>query len=302
MTDARPTWLAWHKDAGHWAAGVAIQNPGQVSPWIARWVPRVLEPLVRACHRPTLTGVENLPSNGAFLLVANHSAGLGIAEIHTFLVLYLRQIGAARPMAGFALPLGFRVFPLSKLMPALGAIPSTYEAARQTLAAGVPILVFPGGDYETLRPIWQANRVDFGGRKGFLRIARDAGVPIVPLGIRGSHMTAPVLVRSRWLATALVLPRLIGQKRWGLSLLGVLVAAAIAAWVPASWPVRALLIWLWFSSALVFLPWIPWTIRMRIGPAIPAAELFPGGESGGDDELRRALSRVQSAVQTLVDR
>ncbi len=288
---------------GRWAEGVEVASPGQVTPAMAAWVARYLEPVVRLCHRPTLEGVENLPASGAFLLVSNHSAGLGIAEILSFLALYLRQVGPKRRLAGFALPIDFRVYPMSALMKALGTIPSTYAAAERTLAAGVPILVFPGGDHETLRPVWQAHRVDFGGRVGFLRIARAAGVAIVPLGIRGSHFTAPVLVRSKLLATALIVPRLLGVKRWGISLLGVIVAALIAALVPVAWPIRAALVWLWLGSPLVFLAWVPWTIRMRIGTPIPAATLFPGGDESADEaELARALARVEAAVQALVDR
>ncbi|MDB4928006.1 MAG: phospholipid/glycerol acyltransferase [Myxococcaceae bacterium] len=266
-----------------------------------RLVRRYLAPVVDACHRPTLEGVEHLPPAGPFLLVANHSAGLGVAEIMAILVLYLRHVGEARPLAAFTHPIGYRVFPLSLALRHLGAVPSTYAAAAAALSAGVPLLVFPGGDHETLRPIWQHDRVDFGGRVGFLRIAREAGVPVVPLGIRGGHLTAPILFRSRALATLLVAPRLIGQKRWGVSLLGLLVGAAILAAGPASWWLRGALVGLFLGSPLSFLPWIPWTLRLRIGPPLAPAELFPARE-GTDDELRRALVRVQAAVQSLVDR
>jgi hypothetical protein len=81
--------------------------------------------------------------------VANHSAGLGLSEIGAFYALYLRTVGP-RPLAGFALPLGFRVPLFSRLLRAGGAIPSSYEAAEATLQAGVPILVFPGGGYDDL--------------------------------------------------------------------------------------------------------------------------------------------------------
>jgi len=285
-----------------WAEGVRIDNPGRPAPGFVRLVRRFLDPIAQLCHRPTLVGVESLPE-GPFLLVANHSAGLGLAEINTFIVMYLRHVGADRPLAGFAHPAAFRVFPLSAALRAMGAVPSTYAAAEKTLSVGVPLLVFPGGDHETLRPIWQANRVDFGGRLGFLRIARTAGVPIVPLGIRGGHFTAPVLFRSRALATLLVAPRLLGVKRWGISLLGVIVAALVLTLVPASWPGRAAIVWLWLGSPLTFFPWVPWTLRMRIGTPIPASELFTlAGSDGGDEQLSRALARVQAAVQALVDR
>jgi 1-acyl-sn-glycerol-3-phosphate acyltransferase len=283
------------------ADGVVIDDPGRITPGAARFVRRVVAPLVRLCFRPTLEGSDNLPP-GAYLLVANHSAGMGLAELASFLVLYRRHVGPERPLAGFALPLGFRVFPLSWLLRLLGAIPATYAAAERTLAAGVPILVFPGGDHETMRPVWDANRVDFGGRVGFLRIAARAGVPVVPLGITGSHYTAPILLRSRALATVLAVPRLIGLKRWAISVLGVAGAIAILALVPLAWPARVALAVLWLGSPLVFLPWIPWTVRMRIGAPIPAADLFAdrsGNEGAGD--LQAALARVEAAVQAQVD-
>ena len=276
---------------------VTVAEPGRISPRLVALIDRYLLPVVRLLWRPTLTGTETLPADGPFLLVANHSAGMGVAEIHSFLALYLHQVGAARPLAGFALPLGFQVWPLSAAHRELGTIPSTYAAAEATLARGVPILIFPGGDHESLAPIWRANRVDFGGRLGFLRIARAAGVPIVPLGIRGGHMTAPILLRGKWLANVLVTPRLIGVKRWGVSVLGVLGALALGVWLPVTWPVRAGLIWLWLGSPLTFLPWLPWTLRLQIGAPLAAADLFGDGSEAA---LRHALLRVQGAVQAVV--
>lgn len=292
--------MAWKlpTGAGAFATADAPEAPGRFSPSLVAAARRFLLPLVRLLHRPTVSGFEHLPA-GPFLLVANHSAGLGLSEIGSFYALYWARFGVSRPLAGFALPLGFRVPPMAKLLRAGGAIPSTYAAAEAALRDGVPILVFPGGDHETTRPLWQAHRVDFGGRQGFLRIARAAGVPIVPMGIRGSHFTAPVLFRARWLATALVAPRLIGQKRWGLSLLGVLVGASIFAFVPAIVAVRVALIWLFLGSPLTFLPWLPWTIRFRIGPPLEPAVLFAGGDR--PEAMREALATVEQAVQAGVD-
>lgn len=288
------------RNAGDFGEGLEISNPGRIAPGIEEKVRRWLLPLLRLCHRPVLSGTGNLPEGKPFLLVANHSAGTGIAEILCFLALYLRDVGAHRPMAGFALPLGFHVPGLRGLLRGIGAVPSTYDAARKTLAAGVPLLIFPGGDHETLRPFWQANKVDFGGRTGFLRVAREAKVPVVPMGIRGSHMTCPILFRSEWLANLLVLPRLVGLKRWGISLSALIGTVLILALLPLSLPWRLLLVYLWLSSALTLLPFIPWNIRQCIGVPIAPEELFPAGMDE-EAQLRHALLKVQGAVQALVD-
>ena len=268
-------------------------NPGVPSEAMVRALRRVGRPMVRLFHRPTMTGLEHLPAKGPYMLVANHSAGIGFAEIYCFAALWAERFGRERPIAGFSHPIGFKVQPVKWLHSHLGTIPSTYEAAYAALAAGVPLLVFPGGDHETLRPIWQATRVDFGGRKGFARIAQTAQVPVVPMGITGSHYTAPMLLRARALAWILVLPRLLGIKRWGVSLLGLIGAALIACSGWALWA-KIVGIWAWLALPFMLMPWIPWTIRFRIGPALaPPAP---------DEDLDVARDRIQAAVQALVKR
>ncbi|MBM4355686.1 MAG: hypothetical protein FJ109_18170 [Deltaproteobacteria bacterium] len=293
----------------HWNDEVHVPNPGQPTPGFVRGFLRFVAPLVRLCHRPTLSGMEHLPPSGPYLLVANHSAGVGMAEISSFATLYLERVGPARPLAAFVHPIDFRMPGLRTLVRSMGAIPSTYAAACETLAAGIPVIVFPGGDHESLKPFWQGNRVDFGGRVGFLRLARDARVPVVPMGIRDGFLTNPILLRSKLLATLLVTPRLLGIKRWGLSLFGTVVAALLALFLPLPWPATAAVVWLWLGSPPVFLACIPWTVRLRIGPAIPPDELFgphneptaPHGPPPSDSQLASALARVQDAVQRLVD-
>jgi 1-acyl-sn-glycerol-3-phosphate acyltransferase len=282
-----------------WAATAKLGDPGRPTPGFVRFAKRWLRPIVKAAYRPTLDGLERLPTDRPFMLVSNHSAGMSIAEILSFIVLYLDKVGPDRPLAGFAHPFGFHVYPASALLRGVGAIPSTYDAARDTLAKGVPLLVFPGGDYETLRPVWQANRVDFGGRKGFLRLARELRVPIVPMGIQGSHYTAPVLWRGRALSKVFLFPWLFGLKRYGLTLLGVGMATAIFLAVPLAWPLRAGLMWAALASPLAFWPIVPWTIHMRVGTPILPETLFDGGPAD-DAQLERALRHVQGAVQDLV--
>jgi len=284
------------RDSGTIPRAMHHAAPGRVSPAIVDFVDRYLRPAVNAAFRPTLTGLENLPPSGPFLLVANHSAGLGLAELASIACLYLEKVGPDRPLAGFAHSIVFRFWPVDEVFREMGAVPSTYEAAAEALRAGVPLLVFPGGDHETMRPIWEAARVDLGGRRGFLKIAKKFGVPIVPMGIRGSHFTAPILWRSRALPYLLVLPRAFGLKRWPLTALGLAGAAAIAA-APWSRLTRAGLTWAWLVSPAVMFPCVPWTIAMHIGEALAPDALFPDD----DPTLERALATVQATLQRIVD-
>jgi 1-acyl-sn-glycerol-3-phosphate acyltransferase len=285
--------------AGKFARNVVVDKPGEITERAASFARRFVSPVVRACFRPSISGLENLPADRPYLLVTNHSAGVGLAEILGFASLWLNEFGSTRKMAGFALPLGFVVWPFSAVHREIGSIPSSYDAARDALAKGSPLLVFPGGDHESLKPIWQVHRVDFYQRVGFLRIAHEAGVPIVPMGITNGGYTAPILYRSRVLPWVLVVPRLMGIKRWGVSLLAVVVAAAIWLWLPVSWPVRAAIIWLWLGSPLTFLPIFPATLRYRVGEPLEPCELF--GDNNAPRELREALRIVQDAVQALVN-
>jgi len=217
-----------------------------------------LAPLVRLAFAPRLEGVENVPAEGPYLLVSNHS-GLGDAEIAAFVVAWLDRFGTERPHAGMVHPLSFRAWPQGPWLEKLCAIPSTYAAAEAALRAGVPVLVFPGGDHEATRPIWQARHVNFGGHLGFLKIARAARVPIVPMAMRGSHHVAPVLWRSeKVLPLLFVFPRLLGIKRVPLTLAAVAgtallfaLGAVVNVWVTGA------LAWLWCALPQSRLPWPP---------------------------------------------
>ena len=54
-----------------------------------------------------------------------------------------------------------------------GTVAASRENARTALDGGAALLVYPGGDYEVHRPSWESAKVDFGGRKGFIRLALD---------------------------------------------------------------------------------------------------------------------------------
>lgn len=292
MTAADATRSRWENIAG-------LGSPGRVDAATRAFWLRWVRPVVRAAFRPEFDGADHLPREGPYLLVANHS-GMGNAEVLALIVFFLERLESLGPVAAMVHPLTLKGWPQGRWIRSLGAIPSTYEAALAALAGGVPVLVMPGGDHEAQRPVWLANKVQFAGRKGFLKIARAANVPIVPMGISGSHYTAPILWRSdRVLPWLLVIPRLAGVKRYALTLLGAIGVFVIVAARPAGslW-LTAFCSWLWLILPFATLPWIPWKIRARFGAAIPPGELF----DGPDSPLDAAYQRVESAVQALVTR
>lgn len=56
--------------------------------------------------------------------------------------------------------------------------------------SGAAVPVYPGGDWEAHRPSWHGHRIEFAGRKGFVRLALAADVPIVPVVSIGGQETA----------------------------------------------------------------------------------------------------------------
>ena len=84
----------------------------------------------------------------------------------------------------------------------------------------------PGGDYEVFRPSWERHKVDFGGRKGYVKLAREAGVPIVPVASVGGQEAALFLDRGQWLAKLLMVDKLAAPEEradlagppWGLAI------------------------------------------------------------------------------------
>ena len=99
-----------------------------------------------------------------------------------------------------------------------GTVAASSENARQALDSGAALLVYPGGDFEVHRPSWERNKVDFGGRKGFIRLALDRNVPIVPVVSIGGQETALFLSRGERLARLLMVDRVFRLKVLPISL------------------------------------------------------------------------------------
>lgn len=157
--------------------------------------------------RADVRGLDRIPPHGPVLLVGNHSGGNLPPDTFVFTLAFCSYFGVERPFYQLAHNLVVSVPGLGWLRK-FGTVAANPDNARLALDSGAALLVYPGGDYEVFRPSWERHRVDFGGRKGYVKLARDAGVPIVPVASVGGQEAALFLDRGQWLARLLMVDKL----------------------------------------------------------------------------------------------
>jgi 1-acyl-sn-glycerol-3-phosphate acyltransferase len=161
--------------------------------------------------RGEVRNLGNIPEEGPVLMVGNHSGGNLTPDTFILTLAFSTYFGMERPFHQLAHNL-VMASPYARLLRSGGTVAASHENARAALESDAALLVYPGGDWEVHRPSWEGSRVDFAGRKGFIRLALDAGVPIVPVVAIGGQETALFLSRGAWLAQLLGLDRLLRLK------------------------------------------------------------------------------------------
>ena len=133
--------------------------------------------------QPYVAGLENLPADGRFLLVGNHTQFIG-GELLLIPHFVRRAIGArVRPLADrrFGTKAGFG----HDVMTAYGGVVGDPATARELMRHNETILVFPGGGREIAKFKGEEYQLNWAGRSGFARIAAENDYPIVPVGLVG---------------------------------------------------------------------------------------------------------------------
>lgn len=159
------------------------------------------------------------------LFVANHGFG-GIFDLNVLAIwAAFDALALDRPVTLLTHQVAWSLG-IGSLIEPFGARPAGPATARAAFADGNHVLVLPGGDLDAFKPFNERNRIVFGGRRGFARLAIEAGVPIVPIVTAGAGETAFVLSDGSRLTRALKLDKLLRMKAlpvsvtlpWGVSL------------------------------------------------------------------------------------
>jgi 1-acyl-sn-glycerol-3-phosphate acyltransferase len=227
-------------------------------------------------YRAEVRNLRNVPERGRVLLVGNHTGGNLSPETIIFTLAFSTYFGVERRYHQLAHNLVL-ASPLGLFLRRFGTVAASHANARKALEAEAAVLVFPGGDWEVHRPSWQSAKIDFGGRKGFVRLALEQDAPIVPVVTIGGQETALWLDRGAWLARFLRLDRTMRLK-----VLPILVAPP------------------WGLEIGDFLPRIPLPAKItsEVLPAIDVRERF-GPDPDVDEVYEHVISRMQSALDGL---
>ncbi len=156
--------------------------------------------------RGEVRNMGNVPEGRPVLLVGNHSGGNLTPDSLVFTLAFSTYFGVERPFYQLAHNLVL-ASPYGQLLRKFGTVSASHEHAAQALESGAALLVYPGGDWEVHRPIWESDKVDFAHRKGFIKLALTQDVPIVPVVSIGGQETSIFLSRGDRLAKLLGLDK-----------------------------------------------------------------------------------------------
>lgn len=153
---------------------------------------------VRAYHRLEIRG-DRPKLDRPVLLVTNHGYG-GITDVNAFAAWVVEQeLGMDRPLIALGHGMAWKVGG-GAFFEGMGGVPASSDTALEAFENGCHVLVIPGGDVEGYKTFQDRDKVVFGGRSGFARLAMRAGVPILPVVTAGAGETLYAISRGERLA------------------------------------------------------------------------------------------------------
>jgi len=181
-----------------------LPDSGYDLAFVERTAP-LLEFLWSRYFRVRLLGIENVPNEGAALLVGNHSGGIpydGAMLLHGIRRDHPRHRHVRPLIANFAFRSGW----MANVVARVGCVRASMETALPMLARGELVAVFPEGLKGVGKLYRERYRLARFGRGGFVRLAREAQVPLLPVAVVGAEEIHPVIGKITRFAEPLGIP------------------------------------------------------------------------------------------------
>ncbi|SHW09334.1 phospholipid/glycerol acyltransferase [Mycobacteroides abscessus subsp. abscessus] len=165
----------------------------------------VLRTLFNSWFRVEVSGIENLPDDGAALVVANHAGVLPFDGLMTSVAVHDKH-PKHRDLRLLAADLVFDLPVVGQAARKAGHTMACTADAHRLLEAGELTAVFPEGYKGLGKPFKDRYKLQRFGRGGFVSAALRSGAPIVPCSIVGSEEIYPKIGDVKLLARLLGLP------------------------------------------------------------------------------------------------
>ena len=181
-----------------------LPDSGYDPAFVERTAP-LLEFLWSRYFRVRLLGIENVPNEGPALLVGNHSGGIpydGAMLLHGIRRDHPRHRHVRPLIANFAFRSGW----MANVVARVGCVRASMETAGPMLTRGELVAVFPEGLKGVGKLYRERYRLARFGRGGFVRLAREAQVPLLPVAVVGAEEIHPVIGKITRFAEPLGIP------------------------------------------------------------------------------------------------
>jgi 1-acyl-sn-glycerol-3-phosphate acyltransferase len=202
--------LTWENVAQAWSALYFSWHSEEVDefgfdPRFTETLQPFLEFLYTIWWRVEASGVDNVPGDGAGLIVANHS---GVLPWDGFMVnLAVRHEHPARRQCRMLALDMFALLPfLASGLAKSGAARANQENGERLLRTGELVGVFPEGVKGVGKPFKARYKLARFGRGGYVRLALRTGAPIIPCAVVGAEEIHPMLASANWVGKPLGLP------------------------------------------------------------------------------------------------
>jgi 1-acyl-sn-glycerol-3-phosphate acyltransferase len=233
-------------------------------------------PLIDYWFRMEMEGWEKLPPSPS-LLIGVHSGAPFVWDAWTVGVQWWRHFGDERTLHGTAHDALMAAPGIGSFFRKMGVLPAAPDSISAALAAGHDVALWPGGEVDSLRPWVKRDEAILAGRKGFVRMAIRAGVPIVPISTVGGPDSMPVLFSGRRLAKLLQLDRVARLKMFPIA-------------VSAPWGIGPAL-----------LPEIPLPTKIRTAFQDPITLSKDPAKADDEAYVTKKYDEVQASIQRGMD-